>query len=534
MKKAIKKVYKNPILHMDYSDPDVIRVGEDFFMTASSFTYFPGLPILHSKDLVNWKVVSYALEKMPYETYDLPAHGKGVWAPAIRYHKGEYFIYFGAPDEGIFMVKTKNPFGKWEEPILVKEAKGWIDPCPFWDEDGEAYLVHAFAASRCGIKSILHINKMSSDGTYLLDEGVLVIDGRKDNPTLEGPKLYKRNGYYYIFAPAGGVESGWQSVFRSSSIYGPYEEKVVLAQGSTPINGPHQGGLVELENGEAWFVHFQDKEAYGRVVHLQPVKWVEDWPMMGTPIEGTGYLTDKYGATRLVDKSFLGQPVLEYTKPSISKENLEVRPATTDAFETSELGLQWQWQANPCKEWYDLEKRKGWLRFYIDNRRLEGKSTLYELPNVLTQMFPDNSFIVTTKVELAAQELDDACGLILTGESYNYVTLVHRSEGCFLEYRQGYSTDIGAQEQSIQSIKIEGPKVYLRAKVQPVLLEDKKAEGQFFYSIDGETFKEIGEVFYPVPGKWVGAKVGLFATNFEKEGSKGYADFNWIRIDEAR
>ena len=202
--------YKNPIVYADYSDPDVIRVGEDFFMTASSFNFSPGLPILHSKDLVNWKVVSYALERMPYPQYDLPQHGKGVWAPALRYHDGTYYIYFGAPDEGVFMVKTKDPFGKWEKPVLVKAAHGWIDTCPFWDEDGKAYLIHAFAKSRCGVKSILHINQMSSDGTKLLDEGTLVVDGRMDNPTIEGPKLYKRNGYYYIFAPAGGVEHGWQ------------------------------------------------------------------------------------------------------------------------------------------------------------------------------------------------------------------------------------------------------------------------------------------------------------------------------------
>lgn len=541
IKKNVKDMYQNPILHADYSDPDVIRVGEDFFMTASSFTYFPGLPILHSKDLVNWRVISYALEKMPYDTYNLPAHGKGVWAPAIRYYKGEYFIYFGAPDEGIFMVKTKNPFGKWEEPILVKEAKGWIDPCPFWDDNGEAYLVHAFAASRCGIKSILHINKMSPDGTHLLDEGVMIVDGRKDNPTLEGPKLYKRNGYYYLFAPAGGVESGWQSVFRASNIYGSYEEKVVLAQGSTSINGPHQGGLVELENGESWFVHFQDKEAYGRIVHLQPVKWIEDWPMMGTPIQEvckgeedhtTYCLKDKYGATRLVDKTFLGQPVLEYTKPNVGKEYPNVRPDTTDEFEAKELGLQWQWQANPSKEWYSLEERKGWLRLYIDNGRGGNHPTLYELPNVLTQMIPAAGFEVTAKVELEARQIEDECGLILTGQSYNYITLVRRSDGYFLEYRQGYLADTGSKENRIQSVKIEAKEVYLRANIQQTLLQDTNVIGQFSYSIDGETFKEIGEVFYPVPGKWVGAKIGIFATNLKTENSKGYADFDWIKFDK--
>ena len=129
-------MYKNPILFSDYSDPDVIRVGDDFFMVASSFTYFPGLPVLHSKDLVNWQIISYAVNKLPFECYDVPQHGKGVWAPAIRYHNGMFYVYFATPDEGIFMSKTDNPFGEWGTVIQVKEAKGWIDPCPFWDDDG--------------------------------------------------------------------------------------------------------------------------------------------------------------------------------------------------------------------------------------------------------------------------------------------------------------------------------------------------------------------------------------------------------------
>ena len=334
--------YKNPIVYADYSDPDVIRVGEDFFMTASSFNFSPGLPILHSKDLVNWKVVNYAIERMPYPQYDLPQHGKGVWAPALRYHKGEFYIYFGAPDEGVFMVKTKDPFGKWEAPVLVKAANGWIDTCPFWDEDGKAYLVHAFAKSRCGVKSILHINEMSPDGKLLLDEGTLVVDGRMDNPTIEGPKLYKRNGYYYIFAPAGGVEHGWQMVYRSKNIYGPYEERVILAQGDTPINGPHQGGYVELESGESWFIHFQDLEPYGRILHLQPMRWVEDWPEMGEKVNADG----------------LGQPVLIHKKPNVGKNYPITVPETDDDFDGDVLGLQWQWQANYSRNWYSLEDSK--------------------------------------------------------------------------------------------------------------------------------------------------------------------------------
>ena len=195
---------------------------------------------------------------MPDTVFNTPQHGNGAWAPSIRYHNGEFYVYYGDPDFGIYMSKTSDPLGSWSVPHLLRPAKGWIDPCPLWDDDGNAYLVHAFAGSRSGRKSILVVHRMSPDGMTLLDDGVLVFDGHGHHPTLEGPKFYKRNGYYYIFAPGGGVPQGWQTVLRSRNIYGPYEDRVVLHQGETEINGPHQGAWVELENGESWFYHFQD------------------------------------------------------------------------------------------------------------------------------------------------------------------------------------------------------------------------------------------------------------------------------------
>ncbi|WNH09139.1 glycoside hydrolase 43 family protein [Thalassobellus suaedae] len=270
--------YKNPILHADYSDPDVVRVGDDYYMTASSFNTAPGLPILHSKDMVNWKLINYALlEQVPAETFNIPQHGNGVWAPAIRYHKGEIYIYWGDPDFGVYMVKTKDPYGVWDKPVLVMEGKGLIDTCPLWDDNGDAYLVHAYAGSRAGVKSLLSVNKMNPEGTKVIDAGIHVYDGHDIDDTIEGSKFYKRNGYYYIFAPAGGVSTGWQVILRSKNVYGPYERKVVLEQGSTKINGPHQGAWVDTPDGESWFYHFQDVDAYGRIVHLQPMSWKNDW-----------------------------------------------------------------------------------------------------------------------------------------------------------------------------------------------------------------------------------------------------------------
>ena len=223
--------YKNPIIHADYSDPDAIRVGDDYYMISSSFNHSPALPILHSKDLVNWKLIGHALQRqVPFEHFSKVQHGNGVWAPTIRFHKGEFYIYYPDPDFGIYLIKSKSILGPWSEPQMVEAGKGLIDPCPLWDDDGNVYLVHAFAGSRAGIKSIIVIKKMNAAGTKTIDSGVMVYDGHEQDPTIEGPKLYKRNGWYYIFAPAGGVSTGWQTILRSKNIYGPYERKVVMDQ----------------------------------------------------------------------------------------------------------------------------------------------------------------------------------------------------------------------------------------------------------------------------------------------------------------
>ena len=326
--------YVNPVLNADYSDPDVCRVGDDFYMTSSSFACFPGLQILHSTDLVNWEIIGAALtdypgpgwsDSRPWETlsqqldkpYDdvpdshawrtVPQHGNGVWAPAIRYHEGYFYIYCGDPDRGVFMVRTDDPRGRWEDPVWVVKAKGYIDPCPFWDEDGKAYLSHGCAGSRAGIKSVLFVAPMSPDGTRLLGQSRIVYDGHETQPTIEGTKFYKRDGYYYIFSPAGGVPTGWQVVLRSRSPWGPYEEKVVMAEGRSGVNGPHQGAWIDTPAGEHWFMHFQDKDAYGRVVHLQPMEWTEEgWPVIGMDKDGDG----------------VGEPVMKHKKPALTSSGM--------------------------------------------------------------------------------------------------------------------------------------------------------------------------------------------------------------------
>ena len=340
--------YKNPVIHADYSDPDICAVGNDFYMTASSFACAPGLPILHSMDLVNWEIVNYALDRVvPGDFYDVVRHGKGVWAPSIRYHKGEYYIYWGDPDFGVYMVKASDPRGKWSEPVLVKPAKGIIDPCPLWDEDGRCYLAFAWAASRAQVNSVICVAEMNAEGTKVISPARIVYDGNDDvNHTAEGPKFYKKDGYYYLMFPAGGVEMGWQMAARSKNVYGPYEAKRVLEQGDTPVNGPHQGGWVRTASGEDWFMHFQDKGCYGRVVWLEPMKWVDGWPVIGEDKDGDG----------------CGNPVLTWRKPSVPFSRI-VNPAESDEFNTVDLGLQWEWHSN-YHDLYGFTTPYGYMRLY--------------------------------------------------------------------------------------------------------------------------------------------------------------------------
>ena len=513
--------FQNPIIYADYSDPDVCRVGDDFYMTASSFNCIPGLPILHSKDLVNWEIINYALERqVPEEMFNVPSHGNGVWAPAIRYHDGEFFIFWGDPDNGIFMVKTKNPAGRWDKPVLVHKSKGIIDTCPFWDEDGRAWIGHGYAGSRAGLKSILGMIEMTPDGIATIGEDRMIYDGHVDNVTIEGVKLYKRNGFYYILCPAGGVPTGWQLAMRSKSIYGPYEWKKVMAQGKSDINGPHQGGLVDTPDGsESWFIHFQDLEAYGRVAHLNPVKWVEDWPVIGEDKDG----------------DLCGEPLRTCKKPNLPKQTVHT-PVESDDFNHNGLGLQWQWHANQNALWSFTDEVQGVLRLFSWPVEQKKYGNIWDVPNLLLQKFPAPNFTATTKVKFHPSEkhVGERCGLVVMG--WDYAALVMENTGDAInlcrvnchEARKGKSESREGDAVSIGKDQY----VWLRVSVHPIL--PKKADDKikticsFAYSLDGKKFTSLGSDFSATPGQWIGAKVGLFCTR-EKIGTN---DGGWMDADE--
>lgn len=515
-------MYRNPVLHADYSDPDVCAVGEDYFLTASSFNCTPGLPILHSKDLVNWKIVNYALKKVePVEYYNEARHGKGVWAPSIRFHEGVFYIYWGDPDFGIFMVKTRDPYGEWDKPVLVKAGKGMIDPCPLWDDDGRVYLAHAWAGSRAKFNSVLTVCEMNKEGTAVISDPVLVFDGNDGvNHTIEGAKFYKRNGFYYLFAPAGGVVSGWQLVMRSKDVYGPYEARIVMAQGKTDINGPHQGGWVDTPAGESWFLHFQDKGAYGRVLHLNPMKWINDWPVIGVDKDGDG----------------CGDPVSRYRKPKTGKTYPIETPVESDEFDTRKLGLQWEWHAN-YQDVFGFTTNMGYVRIYGHELSPHFKN-FWEVPNLLMQKFPAEEFTATAKLKVSAKYDGQLSGLIIMGWDYSWIGVEKQGEKFLLKQAVCKDAEQGNLEQ-VSTLAVLEPsrkfeaglfpnyerEIYIRVHV------DKGAYCRFSYSLDGKKFTEAGTLFKARQGKWIGAKVGMFSvTPHGKE--RGWLDVDWFRVEK--
>ena len=511
--------YKNPVLYADYSDPDVVAVGDDYYMTASSFNSAPGLPILHSKDLVNWTLKGHALQTLvPENVFSVPQHGNGVWAPNIRYHDGKLWIFYPDPDFGIYMTQTGDPeSGAWSEPLLILPGKGLIDPTPLWDDDGQAWLLHAWAKSRSGKNNILTLHKMSWDGTGVEAEGKVIIDGHRipGYRTLEGPKFYKRNGFYYIFAPAGGVPVGWQAVFRSKSIDGPYQYRTVLEQGRTLVNGPHQGAWVQTQSGEDWFFHFQSNLAYGRIVHLQPMQWKDDWPVIGNDADGDG----------------TGNPVRIHRKPDVGETRLAgmkptQSPPSSDQFDRTRLGLQWQWNANSRKEWFSLGEREGYLRLYAQHSPGGDTGNLWMTPSLLLQKLPAPEFIAEVNLEIPQDARNLSTGLLMFGEDYAWIGIRQISESGEIEL--GFASCHSARTGCDENFTVE--KILGSSSLTLRMTVSSGGGTVFSYLDDNGRFKAIGELFQARPGRWVGARVGLFVRAESKDATtpNNFVDFDSI------
>ena len=503
--------YKNPVLNADYSDPDVIRVDDRYYMVASDF-HFMGMQVLESSDMVNWQVVSQIYRRFDYPGWDSNEHyGGGSWAPAIRHHNGLFYVYFCTPDEGLFMATAKDARGPWSPLHCVKAVEKWEDPCPFWDDDGQAYL----GRSQYGAGPII-IHRMTADGRQLLDDGVTVYTG----PVAEGTKILKRNGYYYLIIPEGGVCCGWQTALRSRSIYGPYEKRVVLEQGSTDVNGPHQGALVEATDSTWWFYHFQETHPRGRVVHLQPARWKDDWPLIGVDIDGNG----------------IGEPVAVWSCPITPTTSINpITPITPippippipPITPINPITPIWQWNHNPVDSAWSYNERSGWLTFHT-----LPADCLKASRNMLTQKTVGYESEATVTIDGSGLHDGDHAGLLCTGKQFMGVGIC-RTEGKLYFYieQDGQRTLLGRCPKNI---------VYLR-----LTIDSERNLHQFATSTNGRRFTPAGEPFPLRMGYWKGSRIGIFCyttssaelnttTGFTNSLQGGKARFSSFRYDVTR
>ena len=480
--------YKNPVLNADYSDPDVIGVDDKYYMVASDF-HFIGMQVLESFDMVNWHIISQVYDRFDLPGWDENGHyGGGSWAPSIRYHDGLFYVYFCTPDEGLFMSTASDPHGPWSPLHCVKAVEKWEDPCPFWDDDGQAYL----GRSQWRAGPII-VHRMTPDGKTLLDDGVTVYTG----PVAEGTKFLKRNGYYYLIIPEGGVGTGWQTVLRSRNIYGPYEKRVVLEQGSTDVNGPHQGALVDTPDGTWWFYHFQDTNPAGRVVHLQPARWLDDWPLIGVDIDGNG----------------IGEPVAVWEAPLSSPEG-DTNVLQSNEAPSGAVGGAWQWNHNPVDSAWSLTERPGWLTFHI-----LPAATMKDSRNMLTQKTVGYESEATVCLDVSQMKDGDCAGLLCIGKQFMGVG-VTQHDG----HRHFYLEVDGERQQLDVCHK---KKVFLRVNI-----DSQNNRHQFSVSTDGRRFLALGEPFALRTGYWKGSRIGVYS--YATGSTAGRAAFHDFHYDVTR
>lgn len=502
--------YSNPIIFADYSDPDIIRVGRDYYLVSSSFHLSPGIPVLRSRDLVHWTIAGHVLPRLPFAPqYDMPGphtlndtiskpvggtrYASGVWAPSIRHHDGLFYVYWATPDEGIFMATAKRAEGPWSAPVKVVDKPMLEDPCPFWDDDGTAWLVHSVHGA-----GPLILHRMSPDGKSVLDDGKVIVEDKANLPILEGPKVYKRNGWYYILAPFGGVEKGAQAALRARSIEGPYEQRVVLRQGTTDLQGPHQGGWVETPSGEDWFVHFNSTGAFGRITYLEPLKWVDDWPLIGDPIPG----------------DTAGQPVSTHAMPDTGSPPTTDRLQASDEFAGRRLGLQWEWNHNPDDKAWSLAARPGYLRLTA----LPAQH-LVTARNTLTQILQGPASRITTRIEIGRMTDGQRAGLSLFGVRPSWIGVV----------REGGAARVTIASEGVETaLAPAGNAVVLRAEVGP----DQKVA--YSYSLDGgKSFASAGAPIQLARFSWwKGSRPALFSFTHAPKG--GSIDVDWFRVETGK
>lgn len=474
--------FTNPIIWADFPDNDVIRVGDTYYMVTTTMYFFPGVPVLKSTDLVNWEYASNAVQQFKqHPFYDLNGgnrYGKGQWASSIRYHNGKFHILFLTLNEGGFLCTATKAEGPWE---IRKLARPYYDAGLFFDDDGRTYVAHGY--SKISVTEVdANLAPIGRDS---------VVFDKVQRPGLEGAHVYKINGYYYIYATYGGGD-GYQCCLRSKNIYGPYEEKIVLKDDmNLHGRGVHQGALIETQQGEWWSVIFQDRGGVGRVPTLQPVQWIDGWPMVGKD----------------------GRAVVTHAKPNTSSP-VHVLP-TSDEFNTESLAIQWAWNHNPDDSAWSLTKRKGYLR--LTTSGIAGD--LPQARNSLTQRMFGPFSDATTELDVSHMQVGDMAGLAVLQIPYASIGVTAAEGAKFIVMKHAGKT--------IDSVALgKRNKIFFKASVNTI-----KDQAHFYYSFDNRAFIPVGDTLnmkFDLK-MFTGNRFVLF--NYATVRPGGYVDFNWFRMN---
>ncbi|MCA1809552.1 MAG: glycoside hydrolase 43 family protein [Kiritimatiellia bacterium] len=525
--------YRNHIVFADYADPDVIRVGDDFYAISSTFHLNPGVTILHSRDLVNWRIIGHAVEDLSklhpdFSFNAMRGYGSGIWAPALRQHDGMFYIHVGGPRIGLIVCKAPAITGPWtvrRMRLHVPWTDGkLIDCCPLWDDDGQAYFAAAEprrypqgATVVCEYKMLLF--RMSADGEQLLDGGTLIHGGR----TTEAIKLYKINGYYYILYVEHPMdENGRRTQFaaRSRNIYGPYERRELIhSHGPARDMCPSQGGLVATAQGTWHFLCHGMHDAreapamaVGRPLALLPVTWKDDWPIIGEDL----------------DKDGLGEMVWQARKPVAGTEPQS--PRSSDDFDGPDLGAQWQWNHAPRNDCWSLAERAGCLRLRAARPVYPGG--FYCACNTITQRLMGDQSRGTALLHTDGMANGQYSGLCLMAEPSQLIGVYMENGRKRLRYQYtrrlpGLAAPESGRDYSddffcLDIRDLEGESIWLR-------LEHELNSARLYFSLDGRTFEPAAEARRFDFHAWRGGRIGLFTWNDFKE--QGCADFDCLQYE---
>ena len=499
--------FTNPVLWSDCPDPDLIRVGDDYYLVTTTMHLMPGAPIMHSKDLVNWEIVSYIfdrLEETPYYSMEGgTVYGRGQWATSLRYKDGRFFAYFtpnDQPPKGWVYSTTDPKTEKWE---LYSVLPHFHDASFFFDDNGKAYMVYGSGA----------IRELKPDLTGVQEGGLdmqLFERDSEENSLLEGSRMIKKDGKYYLLMiswPRGGIRR--EVCYRADRIEGPYEKKVIL---ETPFGGlgagVAQGTIFDTPEGEWYGFIFQDRDGLGRAPMLMPCTWVDGWPMLG----------DKDGKVpERMQKPLQGEPVKGITK--------------SDDFKEGKLGLHWQWNHNPVDDAWSLSERPGYLRLKT-NKVVE---SIYTARNTITQRMEGPQSTATVCLDLKGMKDGDVAGFSAFNSDAAVLgvsmkdgakTLTLTEESVRLHPHNKEVLDV--KKKVAAEVPLKKDRIWLRidADFRPGETRDI---AKLWYSLDGKEWNRIGED-YRMRFDWqrffMGTKFAIF--NYATEEAGGYVDVDYF------